>query len=171
MSEIPKIPPPNVGPKGGRAKGVRTRKKNGKRKPSLDTELRRAKAVEMRAANYTLRQIADELGVCKSTVLEEYIRPAMREALDAKTGASAALLERHLAMVDELIEIYRVKMVDDSKAAMVLLKAFDQSAKLLGLYAPTKHDIGGSDAIFLTRDQKEAAVRDRIATLLVASEN
>lgn len=104
-------------------------------------EARRERVAEMTLHGYTIRQIGASLGVNHSTVVNDQkilraewaaLRTEAHEQLVWIQQARLEQLERKLAPAVEQ---------GDAKAIDQALKVLDRRARLLGLDAPTRHEV------------------------------
>ena len=106
---------------------------------------RRERAWSLRLAGASIRRIANELGAAVSTVHAdlEFELKALREK-SASDATAARELELHRLDQVVLRASLRLSSNDWFKASMILLRAIEMRAKLLGLEAPTRIDVSGS---------------------------
>jgi len=133
-------------------------------------ELRRLRAVELRIAGYTFKQIAAALSCGVDTAYEDY-RAEMAHIAAAKTELAEDALRLELQRLDTLQAAWWTTALSgtDPHAARVVLKCLDQRARLLGLYPLVPANGGGlsdsvidvtPDAVLVTRIQQ---THDRLA--------
>ena len=143
MAATPKTPTPK--PKSKRkakAKASRTAPSTA-RKRNLVQLARQEKAFELVVlAGKTIRQAAAEIGCNPETVLSDLKHEASRreaELGDLRESEKA----RHLAMVEDLYQkSLTLAAMPGTGAIGAAAKALEMRAKLLGLDAPTKVDLG-----------------------------
>jgi hypothetical protein len=156
--------------------------------PRVDAALRDARAMELRAAGATFRQIADQLGVSVATAWKcvdrgltatrqepgEKLHALERERLDRlQAQATAILRTRHVviqggrAVVDEQGRPY-VDHGPTLAAIGQLVRLSESRRRLLGLDAPTRIDAKVSLQVAwerATEDEKRAVLDADIAAL------
>lgn len=142
--------------------GLPNRDGRGRFLPSADSHERDAEALRMRAAGATLAKIGEELGyghpanvlrvIKKRTgetlkpAVDEY-RRSMDASLDELEAACMAVLEAaHVKIHDgEAVTLDGKKVIDDAPvlaATQAILKIHERRAKLWGLDAPVKTEVG-----------------------------
>jgi len=91
------------------------------------------------------REIAEQLGCDVKNAHQAWKRGVARLAKEA-AEAHGEYVGQQLATVHEVINglMPRVRS-GDAKAAEALIRALDHEAKLLGLYAPVKHNVQVTD--------------------------
>lgn len=106
---------------------------------------RRIRALRMRNQGYGLEHIAQECEVSISTSkrdITEALRTMVRLPIED-------MVANHRAIVADIIKSnYPAMLVGDDKAASVMLKTLDHEAKLFGLYAPARVNVGVNDEEF-----------------------
>ena len=129
-----------------------------------ETNRRRLKALDLRLAGATYRQLGEMLGVHYSTAWDDV------QIMLAEYGRepAEAIRNAEVARLDRLLMAHWPKAVQgDAKATATVLSIMDRRARLLGLDAPQQLDITGwvremAQAEGLDADQ---AVRDAEAIL------
>jgi len=96
---------------------------------------RRAQAIEYKLAGMTHQQIADALGYTSRADVVLDINRALEQAVMDRNHNADMLIEEQLAVLDRLRRAnWANAMKGDSRAADVVLKTVDRTAKLLRLY-------------------------------------
>lgn len=96
---------------------------------------RRAQAIEYKLAGMTYQQIADALGYVDRSQVCLDIKRALEQAVVERNHNADMLIEEQLAVLDRLRRAnWANAMKGDSRAAEVILKTVDRTAKLLRLY-------------------------------------
>jgi len=117
--------------------------------PSYRPELidRERKILELRRAGMSFMQIADELGYRSSSSVGVAFKRALRRTL-VEAGAEE-LRDVELDRLDRLQQAVWDRAMDaDLPAVSTVLRIMEQRAKMLGLFAPEKHqvEVGPLDA-------------------------
>lgn len=115
-----------------------------------DAELweRRYKALTLRNAGATWHKIAAQLGVSVYTVQKD-VRTAMAEVVKVPVDEMVA---RQRAILLDLARVnYPAALGGDHDAQTQLLRILEHEAKLYGLYAPTRVQVGISETEFATQ--------------------
>lgn len=116
----------------------------------LDEELRRAErqtaAIRLRNAGASLAKIASACGYADTTEAERDISAALAEI---RAVPAADMVARQIALTQDLIRgVMSAAMRGDVDAVKATVGVMDHQAKLLGLYAPTRHRIAADDSAF-----------------------
>lgn len=98
---------------------------------SIPREERDQRIYSLAASGLTQRQIAQQLGVSKTTVHKAIQAQAQQHKEESLAYALEMILKR-----GQLIVTAHMKKVADPRSADVILRASEQQAKLLGLYTP-----------------------------------
>lgn len=109
---------------------------------AIDRDHLRAEALRLRARNYTYQEIADELGIKRSTA-HSYVKTAMGEIIREPAEEVVALeLDRY----DEMQRLVREAIVNKGELDRVphWLKISEARAKLLGLHHKAVLDLNRS---------------------------
>ena len=115
-----------------------------------EVEDRRAKVWELRKAGYSLRRIAEQLGVSHETIRTD-MTETMAQVKELNLAGATEYRELELARLDEITaRLYPLVfppngLVPDLAAVDRYYKAVDMRAKLLGLYAPTQAQVTGAN--------------------------
>ena len=132
---------------------------------------RQSTALRLSGLSYEL--IGKRLGVSKGAAYAATIR-AMEKSRKQIVENSEQIRSYELAALDEMqAGAYSAATTGDVDAIDAVLKIQKRRASLLGLDAPRESRseiLHGKTGDFMTREQKEAAVRDRLATLIVVAE-
>lgn len=119
----------------------------GKRAARLQIEMneRREKALSLRRAGLSTREIAAQLGTSHQTIhtdLKAMLAASVRENIESANELRALELER----LDKMLISLSAKLREgDLKAMDRAIRIGEQRAKLLGLYMPIKQEITGGD--------------------------
>jgi hypothetical protein len=106
---------------------------------------RQAQAVKLRNGGSRYSDIARELGVSEATVAEDITNHLARMA----RPEAEHLIGRQRQIMDDIIAAnYQSMLLGDDKAAKTILTAVAHEAKLMGLYAPERVQIGVSHENF-----------------------
>ena len=106
----------------------------------LATE-RRARAVELRLAGYSLKQIGAELGVTFQAVAK-MINKELSELRDVAEKDAEILREVEVARLDAMLKAKWPEVEIGNDAAIDrVLRIMERRAKLLGLDAPTRSNV------------------------------
>ena len=109
---------------------------------------RRARALTLRNAGATYRQIAEKTGVSTFTARKD-VEAALREVV-AETAESMIARQRAVLM-DIQRANYAAAASGDIDAARLILATLEREARLFGLDAPTRVNVGVSDVEFAER--------------------
>jgi hypothetical protein len=114
-----------------------------RRTPSPDVVAREAKTIQLRRAKLDWATIAEQVGFNSPQAAQR----CFRRALERVPAAQVDELRREDSeMLDRLHSAFwRDAMSGDVAAATVILKVFEQKAKLLGTYAPVKQQVEVTD--------------------------
>lgn len=106
---------------------------------------RRMKSLTMRNAGATYPRIAEQMGVSeKQSRLD--VRRAIQEIVQIPVDQ---MVERQRAILLDLTRVnYPAALAGDKDAQGVLLRILEHEAKLYGLYAPTRVNVGISEREF-----------------------
>lgn len=115
--------------------------------PAEDESLweRRMRTLTMRNAGATYKQIAEKMGISTTQVRKD-IRLAYREVI-AETAEDMIARQRSI-LFDIQRANYSAAVGGDIDAQKAILSTLDHEAKLFGLYAPTRVNVGVSDVEF-----------------------
>lgn len=106
---------------------------------------RRIKALTMRNAGATFIRIAEQLGVSEKQARND-VRKAVQEVVQLPVDQ---MVERQRAILLNITRVnYPAAMSGDREAQAVLLRVLEHEAKLYGLYAPARVNIGISESEF-----------------------
>ncbi len=109
---------------------------------------RRMRALTLRNAGATFRQIADKTGV-SPTMARRDVEAALREVI-AETAES--MIARQRAILHDIQRAnYAAAAGGDIDAARVIISTLEREARLFGLVAPTRVNVGVSDVEFAER--------------------
>jgi predicted DNA-binding protein YlxM (UPF0122 family) len=108
----------------------------GKKGSEVASAERRQKVLDLRIAGFSLRRIAEQVGVSHTQVSRD-IEEGLAELAKLEQGKTEVLRQRELERLDKMqMSLWQSR--GNPKAAMALLKLVDQRSRLLGLYMPTK---------------------------------
>lgn len=98
-------------------------------------------ALDHRLKGLSYRDIADEMGMDRSTVYR-YVHAAIKRIQKKYTEKANTLVTMERQKLDKL-EVYLLKATreGDIKAATIMLKIMERRAKLLGLDEPSKSEV------------------------------
>ena len=103
------------------------------------------KALTMRNAGATFPRIADQLGVSERQARND-VRKAIAEVVQLPVDQ---MVERQRAILLDITRVnYPAAMSGDRDAQAVLLRVLEHEAKLYGLYAPARVNVGISESEF-----------------------
>lgn len=103
-------------------------------------EVRRKTALALRCEGFTFAQIGEELGITKQSA-HEGVQKELRAVAAERKSLAENQLDFELAQIDTVIRgMSPAAAKGDARAGMVILKAQERRAKLLGLDAPEKHE-------------------------------
>lgn len=106
---------------------------------------RRATVLRMRNAGATWKSIADQVGVSVDTCVRD-VQAALREIL---REPAEDMIANQRAMLHDMKRAVFVRALRGEDAAIDrMVKLFDHEAKLFGLYAPARVNVGVSDEDF-----------------------
>lgn len=106
---------------------------------------RRMKALTMRNAGATFARIAEQLGVSEPQVRKD-IRIAIRDIVQIPVDQ---MVDRQRSILLDITRVnYPAAMSGDREAQAMLLRVLEHEAKLYGLYAPTRVNVGISETEF-----------------------
>jgi len=119
-------------------------------------QVRAQKALELRIAGGTYRQIAQELGV-SHTVIFENVLWALEERAEERGKLSDQLVQMELERLEKMtLSLWPRVRNGDEKAINTLVRVMDRRAKLLGLDKPVKTDLTtGGESISFTIKVKD----------------
>ena len=109
---------------------------------------RRARALTLRNAGATYRQIADKTGVSPASARKD-VEAALREVV-AET-AEAMIARQRSILFDIQRANYAAAASGDVDAARLIIATLEREARLFGLDAPTRVNVGVSDVEFAER--------------------
>lgn len=129
-------------------------RKRGKGRPLKEVtteaaiEARRAAVLKLRIEGHSERYIAAQLGVSKTTVHED-IGASLVELADERLEATESWRDLHLARLERLVAAVWPKAEGgDDFAIDRVVKLLKSEARLLGLEAPKKIELGGTEVVF-----------------------
>jgi len=103
------------------------------------------KALTMRNAGATFPRIADQLGVSERQARND-VRKAIAEVVQLPVDQ---MVERQRAILLDITRVnYPAAMSGDRDAQAVLLRVLEHEARLYGLYAPARVNVGISESEF-----------------------
>lgn len=106
---------------------------------------RRMKALTMRNAGATFPKIAEALGVSEAVARKD-VRKAIAEVVKLPVDQ---MVDRQRAILLDITRVnYPAAMSGDRDAQAVLLRVLEHEAKLYGLYAPARVNVGISEQEF-----------------------
>ena len=109
---------------------------------------RQARALTLRNAGATYRQIAEKTGVSTATARKD-VAAALREVV-AETAED--LIARQRSILNDIQRAnYAAAASGDIDAARLILATLEREARLFGLDAPTRVNVGVSDVEFAER--------------------
>lgn len=112
--------------------------------PSVETVAREAKVVQLRRAKLDWTTIATEVGLNSPQAAQRIFRRAISRVNVAQVDE---LRREESEVLDRLHAAYwRQATNGDVAAGLLILKVFEQRAKLWGLYAPTKSQVEVTDS-------------------------
>lgn len=109
---------------------------------------RRARALTLRNAGATYRQIADKTGVSPASARKD-VEAALREVM-AETAENMIARQRSI-LFDIQRANYAAAASGDVDAARLIIATLEREARLFGLDAPTRVNVGVSDVEFAER--------------------
>jgi hypothetical protein len=115
--------------------------------PALDETLweRRMRALTLRNAGWTYARIGDQQGTNAQTARND-VRKALREVINE---TAEDMLARQRAVLADLQRAhYPAALQGDVAATATVLKCLDHEAKLFGLFAPARVNVGVTDTEF-----------------------
>lgn len=143
MSTPPTTPPDELAPRRGAKRGAKKgRRPGGPSGPitggkAINLTEKQAKALQLRQAGATLKQVAVELGFNEPSQAHALVMSALKTILPDETRDEYRRLE--LARLDRLqMGHWTAAINGDDKAAVVVLRCMAARAKLLGLEAPAQ---------------------------------
>ena len=111
---------------------------------------RRHRALDLRIAGATYRQIGQQLGVSYQTAYRD-VDESLSELAELQRGKAEKLREIELERLEKMtLGLWPKVRHGDEKAVRALVSVMDRRAKLLGLDAPSKQDLtsGGQPVAF-----------------------
>lgn len=113
---------------------------------TIAASARRARAVELRKAGKSYREIAAEIG-CTVKNAHRHVQKALASTVRNTQESVDEHRELELERIDKIIASLMplVESTGDPAVADKVLKAADLRAKLLGLYAPAKAEVTGKN--------------------------
>ena len=109
---------------------------------------RRLKALTMRNAGATFPRIAEQLGVSVKTARVD-VRKAIAEIVHLPVDQ---MVDRQRAILLDITRVnYPAAMSGDREAQQVLLRVLEHEARLYGLYAPARVNVGISESEFASQ--------------------
>lgn len=109
---------------------------------------RQAKALTLRNAGATWKQVAERLG-CSVAKAQSTVRAALREVI--AESAEDMIARQRSVLLDIQRANYKRAMDGDVDATRLILSSLEREAKLFGLDAPTRVSVGVSDVEFAER--------------------
>ncbi len=106
---------------------------------------RRVTAIRMRHVGATYQAIAEQLGVSVPTAVRD-VQAGLKEIM--KEPAEEMIANQRVAIRDMRKALYVAMLGGDKDAISSMLKALDHEAKLFGLYAPARVNVGVNDEEF-----------------------
>lgn len=114
-----------------------TRRRGG-RTTGPDIDARRVKAMDMRLAGASYRQIGAALGINHTTAMQD-VSHMLREYM---TEPTEEVRKAEMQRLDRLMMAHwNAAIAGDTKATQMVLNIMDRRARLLGIDAPVKVDI------------------------------
>ena len=111
--------------------------------PAMEAAARREEAVRLRLAGYSYAQIGERLGVTKQAA-HTYVSSSLADLRAATAEAAEDVREMELARLDAmLVPMLEAAEAGQQTAVDRVLRIQERRAKLLGLDAPTKSEVGG----------------------------
>jgi len=131
-------------------------------------QLRRARAIELKKAGATYRQIGEQLGCGMKTAWRD-VDYELKATISEMTESADALRALELARLDRLQVAIWPKAIagDNLRAVATILKVMSRRAALLGLDAPTKVDVAGSVEITALFTKAQETLGEKLARLPV----
>lgn len=130
-------------------------------------KINRAKAIELKQAGASYRQISEQLHVSLRTAhryvmteLTELAKESQAMAMQVRAIEAQRLDRLHLALWKRAVD-------GDLGAVYGILKVMERRAKLLGLDAPQQVEVGGSMEIVQVFAQAQASLAAKLANLPV----
>ena len=103
-------------------------------------KVRRKTALALRCEGFTFEQIGTKLGITKQSA-HEGVQKELRAVAAERKSLAEHQIDFELAQIDTVIRgMSPAAAKGDARAGMVILKAQERRAKLLGLDAPEKHE-------------------------------
>jgi len=117
---------------------------------------RAIKALELRIAGATYRQIGQELGVSHVVVFEN-VEWALAERAEQRRAAADSLVQLELERLEKMtLALWPAVKRGDEKAINTMVRVMDRRARLLGMDAPAKTDItSGGESVSFTIKVKD----------------
>jgi len=119
-------------------------------KAAPDSEIweRRMRALTMRNAGATFPKIADALGISEKVARTD-VRKAIAEVVRVPVDQ---MVDRQRSILLDITRVnYPAAMGGDREAQAVLLRVLEHEAKLYGLYAPARVNVGISETEFASQ--------------------
>lgn len=125
---------------------------------------RRRMVLDLRAAGLTHADISEQMTRAGEPITPHGVASTLRRALnkmaEETSEAAETAREMELHRINLALQVLVPKVRDGNLKAMREYRAFiDQRAKLLGLYAPTKHEHSGQVNHTLSTDEREEVLR------------
>ena len=116
---------------------------------------RRMKSLTMRNAGATFPRIAEQLGISEKLARID-VRKAIAEVVRLPVDQ---MVDRQRAILLDITRVnYPAAMSGDREAQAVLLRVLEHEAKLYGLYAPARVNVGISESEFASQAAELLAV-------------
>lgn len=116
-------------------------------KPAADTDNwdRKMRALTLRNAGATYPKIAETFGISE-LLAKRWVRAAIREVVELPADQ---MVQRQRAILLDLNRAnYQAALGGDRDAQLMVLRCLEHEAKLFGLYAPQRVNVGISEADF-----------------------
>lgn len=113
----------------------------GKDKDRANALIRQYEALDLRQSGWSFRAIGDKLGVTGMQAWRD-VKSALEGLEELNTDKASTLRQLELERLDALTKALEpMAMVGNTNSVNAYIRVMEQRAKLLGLYAPEKHEI------------------------------
>lgn len=146
------------------SEGEQTSKAEMTRGQPVQRAVKRRVALELRAAGLTYEQVAEQMKQMGYRTSTNGVRKVIEGALSSMAEHDQQNVQQirqmDLHRLDQLMAVLWPKVkVGDVKAIREYRQIIDQRARLLGTYAPTKHEIHGKIEGVLSEEDREEIKR------------